>query len=150
MMVHRWMFNTRRDRYDAGLEYAGVNKRRVNRRRMENGILKYTFLLARFVVEHRYETVVRTTERTRRRELDATTIQYSCDNTIKNVSRPKVKYTYVRPVVLIVCITSRTGGVIVMYLVSSRVYSESRTDTVDSLLLRFIDRADNVSDLKTI
>lgn len=41
MIVHRWMFNTRRDRYDAGLEYAGMNKRRVNRRRMENGILKY-------------------------------------------------------------------------------------------------------------
>lgn len=41
MMAHRWMLNTRRDRYDAGLECAGVNKRRVNRQRMENGILKY-------------------------------------------------------------------------------------------------------------
>lgn len=41
MMAHRWMFNTRRDRYDTGLECAGVNKRRVNRQRMENGILKY-------------------------------------------------------------------------------------------------------------
>lgn len=46
MMAHRGMFNTRQDT-DAGLECAGVNKRQVNRRRMENGILKYVSALCR-------------------------------------------------------------------------------------------------------
>lgn len=93
----------------------------------------------RFVVEHRYETVVHTTEGTRRRERDATTIQYSCDNTIKNVSRPKVKYTYVRPVTLIFRITV---GKPLLYV--SRITFNQITNSVDWLPLQFSDRTDDV------
>lgn len=91
VMAHQWDVQHPARDIRRGVRMRRVNKRRVNRRRMESGILKYVSARAlSSSTGTRWPSIyMYTTERTRRRA-GCSTIQYSCDNTIKNVPRPKV------------------------------------------------------------